>query len=880
MVDLPRIKRDLTSLEQESSWPHVKAARYLMIWCFRATAATSRRGGAGLVATAAGYTKGTKQKMDNDGAVTTFMEITSCGSRESAVQLLTACRWDLETAINRYFVLGGAAFAARVAAPPPAPPAAAVDDVAPPAGDGDGVRAPIAFRSETLYGDAFGRTKPPKVRPPAPSVWGKPKPPPPPPSTPAVAPVYIGLDLNLPPNNDDDDDEQPGIRRVVGEEENKEEDGESKLKEQNEQHEDHDGYSDGDYGMETADDDDDYDGYDDMIEKTPSPPPASSRPKSLAEMYRLPSELMHEADFHSTKLHAARLDRWLLLNLQISGDFTSEMHNRDLWANERIAKIVRENFVFSLLENGDGDHDDEGSKVPCFYKLHDQLPAVAVIDPVTGQMLAKWSGVIDPEAFLVDIEEFIRSKPSARSKPEMFRRKPMPVPESSAPAVEIAEQQDSAMADDTAPTQEPDTTAAAVPMDEQSVAQESTSADACGMQQQTADDEHDDDDQPMEGEKIYRMRVRFPDGSVVTKEFGCKRRVLVLFNYVRSVLHEKMQPQAFKIKRLVGAAFLELPQGGVSFEDLGLNCATEHCTMEPGSSNTSSGEKRIAVVTGGNKGIGLEICKQLAAKGIFVVLTARDEERGAGAAAALRQLGLSDVLFHELDVTEPSSVACLADFIKHKFGKLDILVSNAGNLGVTFDFGNSELDKAIEGKSPNETLKWLMQHTVETTENAEECLRINYHGTTAVIQTLFPLLQLSSDGRIFFSGEKLKEELNDADKLSEERLDELAELFINDFKNGELESRGWPARRDAFVAYKTSKALQHAYTRVLARRHASSPLRFNCVHPGYVKTDMTLGTGELTAEEGAAGPVAVALSPPGGATGVFFIRTEPASFVD
>ena len=77
------------------------------------------------------------------------------------------------------------------------------------------------------------------------------------------------------------------------------------------------------------------------------------------------------------------------------------------------------------------------------------------------------------------------------------------------------------------------------------------------------------------------------------------------------------------------------------------------------------------MVTGGNRGIGLEICKQLASNGVTVVLTARDEKRGAKAVSAL---GLSNVVFHELEVSVPSSAARLADFIKEKFGKLDILV--------------------------------------------------------------------------------------------------------------------------------------------------------------------------------------------------------------
>ncbi|XP_028115996.1 (+)-neomenthol dehydrogenase-like [Camellia sinensis] len=85
--------------------------------------------------------------------------------------------------------------------------------------------------------------------------------------------------------------------------------------------------------------------------------------------------------------------------------------------------------------------------------------------------------------------------------------------------------------------------------------------------------------------------------------------------------------------------------------------------------------KRYAVVTGSNKGIGFEICRQLASKGIIVVLTARDEKKGFEALEKLKSDGLSDhVVFCQLDVVDPSSVASLADFIKSKFGRLDILV--------------------------------------------------------------------------------------------------------------------------------------------------------------------------------------------------------------
>ncbi|KAL7258890.1 hypothetical protein ACSBR1_004907 [Camellia fascicularis] len=85
--------------------------------------------------------------------------------------------------------------------------------------------------------------------------------------------------------------------------------------------------------------------------------------------------------------------------------------------------------------------------------------------------------------------------------------------------------------------------------------------------------------------------------------------------------------------------------------------------------------RSYAIVTGSNKGIGFEICRQLASKGIIVVLTPRDEKKGFEALEKLKSDGLSDhMVFCQLDVVDPSSVASLVDFIKSKFGRLDILV--------------------------------------------------------------------------------------------------------------------------------------------------------------------------------------------------------------
>ncbi|CAL4886453.1 unnamed protein product [Urochloa decumbens] len=308
--------------------------------------------------------------------------------------------------------------------------------------------------------------------------------------------------------------------------------------------------------------------------------------------------------------------------------------------------------------------------------------------------------------------------------------------------------------------------------------------------------------------------------------------------------------------------------------------------MEGSTGNQSV--KEVAVVTGGNTGLGLEICRQLASNGVTVVLTARDEKRGAEAVSILGSLGLSNVHFHQLDVSDPTSAVRLADFIKEKFGKLDILVNNAAIAGTTNEIGNPEtFRQEVAGMDRRERVKRMREHMTEPYKQAEECLRTNYHGTKAVTKALLSLLQSSSPGRIvnisssygllrFFSGEEFKQELDNIDGLSEQRLDDLSELFLSDFKDGQLEHRGWPTE-GGFIAYKVSKALMNAYSRILAKEHPS--LCINCVHPGFVQTDMSFQVGDLTVEEGARGALMMAMAPKGGMTGGYLNCTEFASFV-
>ncbi|KAI9180279.1 hypothetical protein LWI28_003176 [Acer negundo] len=159
--------------------------------------------------------------------------------------------------------------------------------------------------------------------------------------------------------------------------------------------------------------------------------------------------------------------------------------------------------------------------------------------------------------------------------------------------------------------------------------------------------------------------------------------------------------------------------------------------------------QRYAVVTGANKGIGFEICRQLASKGIVVVLTARDENRGLEAIEKLKESGLSDyVIFHQLDVTNPSCVVSLADFIKTQFGKLDILVNNAGIGGSILDSDAfARASEAAGGWPVGEHFNWN-ELVTQTFEMAEDCLKTNYYGVKGMAEALIPLLQLSDSPRI------------------------------------------------------------------------------------------------------------------------------------
>ncbi|CAL5360028.1 unnamed protein product [Camellia sinensis] len=167
--------------------------------------------------------------------------------------------------------------------------------------------------------------------------------------------------------------------------------------------------------------------------------------------------------------------------------------------------------------------------------------------------------------------------------------------------------------------------------------------------------------------------------------------------------------------------------------------------------------------------------------------------------------------------------------------------------------------------------KKAMKETYETVEE--------YYGPKQLTQALLPLLQLSNSTRIVNVSSTLgqlkvaKKVLNKGDKLAEEKVYEVVNQFLKDVKQDMLETKRWPINLSAYVV---SKAALNAYSRILATKFLN--FRVNCVSPGFVKTDMNCNNGGFDDEEGTKDPIALALTPVDGPSGLFFDRMEISRF--
>ena len=235
-----------------------------------------------------------------------------------------------------------------------------------------------------------------------------------------------------------------------------------------------------------------------------------------------------------------------------------------------------------------------------------------------------------------------------------------------------------------------------------------------------------------------------------------------------------------------------------------------------------SNNEKIALVTGATRGIGTETVRQLAEAGVRVVLAGRDAGKAEAAAAPLQAQGLP-VESIALDVNDAASIDAAAKSIGERFGRLDILVNNAG---VLID----DMSKGVSGQSLD---TW--RATFDT----------NLFGVIAVTQAFLPLLRKSAAGRIVNVSSALGSMTLHVDPASP----------IYNFK---------------VPAYDVSKTAVNAWTVHLAYELRDSTIKVNAIHPGYVKTEMNAGEGELEVADGARTSVRLALIDADGPNGGFF----------
>jgi len=228
---------------------------------------------------------------------------------------------------------------------------------------------------------------------------------------------------------------------------------------------------------------------------------------------------------------------------------------------------------------------------------------------------------------------------------------------------------------------------------------------------------------------------------------------------------------------------------------------------------------KIAVVTGANRGIGFEICRQLAKKGVLVVLTSRDEQKGLFACNVLEKMELP-VRYHELDVNHAASISRFRSFMLKEFGRCDILINNAGVF----------LDK----KGLDEAVPSIFNAKIET---LRQTMETNLYGPLLLCQALVPLMKKHNYGRI----------VNLSSGLGQ----------LSDMNGG-------------YPAYRISKTALNALTRILSDELKDFNILVNSVCPGWVKTEMGGLNAPRSIEEGADTAIWLSGLPDQGPRGKFF----------
>lgn len=240
--------------------------------------------------------------------------------------------------------------------------------------------------------------------------------------------------------------------------------------------------------------------------------------------------------------------------------------------------------------------------------------------------------------------------------------------------------------------------------------------------------------------------------------------------------------------------------------------------------------RRISLITGANQGVGFQVAKELAAAGNTVLVGSRNLERGEQAA---RQIGLGAVAI-QLDVTDPASIAAAAERIRSEFGRLDLLVQNAGI-------------STTRKHEPGEFLENYAQRNTASTSSLDEIRAIwdtNVFGVLAVYQAMLPLLRLSSDARIVIVSSGVGSLATNADPA-------------------------YPYHKIYGPGYAASKTALNGMALAMMVELEDTDIKVNVVSPAFTATSLNNFAGTESIEDGSREVVRVALLGPDGPTGTF-----------
>jgi NAD(P)-dependent dehydrogenase (short-subunit alcohol dehydrogenase family) len=238
--------------------------------------------------------------------------------------------------------------------------------------------------------------------------------------------------------------------------------------------------------------------------------------------------------------------------------------------------------------------------------------------------------------------------------------------------------------------------------------------------------------------------------------------------------------------------------------------------------------EKIAFITGGNKGLGLETARQLGKQGVKVVIGSRDLEKGKEAARHLEADGVHAEVIH-FDITKPADYQEVYRYFDKNYGRLDILINNAGVAGQDLFAGN--------------------QTSTTSPEVLHEVFDTNFFGVIQLTQTLLPLIRKSPAGRIVNLSSILGSLTLQADPQS-------------------------PIYNAKSFAYDASKTALNAFTVHLAHELRDTKIKVNSAHPGWVKTDMGTQAAPMEIVDGAKTSVRLATLPDDGPTGAYIHQEQ------